>query len=115
MQIWKKSGFSNYYKIDSLLLWDINSTKCETYLSFVYFTYDTTFNMDYDHNLLYYNNCIYKYMDFNDNISQINIYYIRKEYSLNYFTILKYQPMLVDKILVNKLGGRNIRLIPPFN
>lgn len=71
--------------------------------------------MDYDHNLLCYNNCIYKHTDFNDNISQINIYHIRKKYSLNYFTIFKYQLMLVDKILVNKLSRRNIRLIPLFN
>lgn len=76
---------------------------------------DTAFNENYDYNLLYYDNCIYKCGDSGNNILQVNVYDIRKKCYLNYLTILEYQVMLIDKIFKNKLNEENTRLILLFH
>lgn len=42
-----------------------------------------SFNIKYNYNLLYYNYCLYKYVDSGDNISQINNHGIKKSAFLN--------------------------------
>lgn len=80
-------------------------------MSFLCFRYETTFNINCDNNLLCCNNCIYKYTDSGDEICQVNVYGIRKKQSWKYLTMSKYQVMLVNKGLKDKLSERNTRLI----
>lgn len=75
------------------------------------FMCETVFDIEYDHILLYCDNCLYKHADSGDDISQVNIYGIRKKHSLNYFIMPEYQALLIDEILGDKLEGGNTRLI----
>lgn len=68
----------------------------------------TVFDIKHDHNLLCCNNCLYKHTDSSDNIFQMNIYGIRKNNFLNYFTKSEYKALLIDEFLGDKLRERNV-------
>lgn len=72
---------------------------------------ETIFDIKYDYNWLYCNNYFYKYKDSNNDIFQVNIHDIRKKHFLNYFTIPKYQILIVDKVLRDNFEGENTRPI----
>lgn len=98
--------------VDPPLLWYINSTGCQRRLGLLCFMCETAFDIEHDHNLLCCDNCLYKRADSGDDISQVNVYGIKKKYSLNYLTTPEYQALLVDEVLGDELGERNARPIP---
>lgn len=63
--------------------------------------------MIYNNNLLYYNNYLYKYSNSGNNISNLNVYNIAKKHFLNYFILLKYQILLINQVLEDKLKRKN--------
>ena len=67
--------------------------------------------MEYDNNLLYCNNCFYKCKNSGNNIDYINIYDIIKELSLNYFITIKFQTLLINQIMDNKIGKKYAKTI----
>lgn len=101
----------NYQIIDLLLLWYINNIECQKRLSFLCFIYKIVFDKEYDNNLLCCNNCIYKYIDYGNNIFKVNIYGIKKKHFLNYLTIFEYQALFINKVLKDKLRRKNFRPI----
>ena len=104
-------GFSSYYKVDPLLLWYINNIWCQRWLSLLYFKCGTFFKMDHDNNLLCYNNYLYKCGDSNNNIVYVNIYGITKKLLMNYLILFKYQILLIDQVIGDKIEKKKARAI----
>lgn len=62
----------------------------------VYFICETAFQMEYNNNLLYCNNCLYKQRNSDNNIAYMSIHSIIKKFLLNYYIILEDQILLID-------------------
>lgn len=73
--------------------------------------YKIIFKIKHNNNLLYYNNCFYKYRILNDNITYINIHNIIKKLFLNYFIMPKYQILFIDQVLENTIRKKYINAI----